>query len=146
LRLRFVVVKALDLVRKVSAFRTSLRRREGREGHHDLRRRAAVSALRVTTALARQMQRVPMPRPSAAERGALAMAAAPLRAMVDQELLATVAADKDSPEAALVELVQETLALVDKLLEGDAELPRERPPRGELPVPSTDPTRQKVSL
>ena len=127
------MVKALDLVRKVSSLRASLKDRE------EMGRRAAVTALKVTTALARQMQRMPVPRPSAAERGALSLAAAPLR----QLIVEVPPGEQGSPEEALVELVKETLALVDKLLEGDPELPRERP-APELPVPSTDKDRHKV--
>jgi hypothetical protein len=137
-------VRALDLVRKVSDLRASFRRPDAPEEKGALGRRAATSVIRVTTAVARQMRRVPMPRPSAAERGALTLASAPLRAMVAQELVPV--GDKDSPEAALVELVHETLALVDKLLEADPELARDRAP-AELPAaPSADPTRHKVKF
>jgi hypothetical protein len=130
-------VKALDLVRKVSKVSASLRDKDGRK---DVGQKAAVSVLKVTTALARQMQRVPFPRASAAERGALALAAAPLRQMATQ----LPEAPDGTPEAAMAELVRETLVLVDRLLEGDAELPREPAPRAELPETSPDATRRKV--
>jgi hypothetical protein len=76
-----------------------------------------------TTVVARKMQELPVPKPGPTERVALGAAAAQLRALAN----VAIANEAESPvDHALSELVRETLALVDRVLEEDPTLPKER--------------------
>jgi len=91
--------------------------REKRASRRPLATRATVRLLRMSTMVAKKLQDMPIPPPVAGERLALEMAASQLRAMVGaMPVPAEAVSDPDAPEAALVELVGETLALVDRLL------------------------------
>jgi hypothetical protein len=134
-------MKPLDLARKVASLGLALRKKSAAESAHDahdveparssgaLARRATVRILHVTTLVAKQMQRMPMPKPRAAERVALSLASSQLRALVGGALVRdSDARDRESPEGALLELVHHTLALVDKALAMDPELARDETP------------------
>ena len=133
-------MKPLDLVRKVTSLGLALRKRTGADGADDasdveatrtrepLARRATVRLLQVTTMVAKQMQHMPMPMPRPAERVALSLAASQLRALVGSALVRDAVSSGpqggDATARALVELVHQTLALVDKALAMDPELAR----------------------
>ena len=135
-------MKPIDLVRKVTSLGLALRKRTGADGADDARdveaprtreplaRRATVRLLHVTTMVAKQMQHMPLPLPRPAERVALSIAASQLRALVGSALVRdAVSSDRDptggdATARALVELVHQTLALVDKALAMDPELAR----------------------
>lgn len=141
-------MKAIDLVQKVTSLGLALRRGARAGGASDvpggrttepLARRATVRLLQVTTLVATQMQKMPMPKPRPAERVALSVAASQLRALVGSALVREAAAgDRGSPEGALLELVHQTLALVDKALATDPELARDE--RRELPSDASAPS------
>ena len=102
------------------------------EGESSLAIRATLRLIRGTTRVARGMRALPMPKPGAEERFALDLASRQLRAMLE---MAPIPADPapGSPEEALVELIQETLALVDAMLVADPELSRPDAPKAALP-------------
>ena len=152
--LRFGVVKAIDLVRRVVQLGSSLRerrrggdtalaeRREAPASRLGIAETAALRVVQVTTVLARQMRDLPLPKPRPAERILLSAAAAQLRVIADatglgeeravkREDLASDATPRPTNklekrgagvEAAVAELVRETLTLVDRVLAQDAEL------------------------
>jgi hypothetical protein len=92
--------------------------------------------------MARQMQRLPMPKPRPTEQVVLATAAANLRAVADA-MGALTPGDPRTPEGALSELVAETLALVDRMLAGDPEM---RAPETHRELPSgAEPTEDQPS-
>ncbi len=146
-RLGWWDVKAIELVRKVSAVQARLRgslrargERAGAGGGGAMASAGRVMALRIvqaTTIAARQMQSLPIPAPRPAERVVLSAAASQLRAMADMAELGGASGDPQMAEieGALGKLVAETLALVDKVLATDPELaaPRARPA-----LPSTE--------
>lgn len=145
-RLRWWDVKAIELVRKVSAvqarLRGSLRARGERAGAGggamvSAGRVVALRIVQATTIAARQMQSLPIPAPRPAERVVLSAAASQLRAMADMAELGGMSGDPQMAEmeGALGKLVAETLALVDKVLATDPEL---APPRARPALPSSE--------
>ncbi len=140
-------MNALELVQKVSSLTSRVRR--AREGGVDLARAATVRLIRVSTVVARQMQKIPMPKPRPVEHIALASAATHLRAVAEASGVLDEH-DPDTPEGALAELIGETLALVHKMLAGSAEIgspqgTRELPP-GAPEVAAEDEAPKKVSF
>lgn len=123
-------MNALELVHKVATLTSRVR--NARAGGADLARAATVRLIRVSTVVARQMQKMPMPRPRPIEHIALASAATHLRA-VAEAAGALDAHDPDTPEGALSELIEETLALVHKMLAGTPEMAHPNAAR-ELPA------------
>jgi hypothetical protein len=121
-------MKAIDLVKRV----TSLGKQRERGG--EPARTGFVRLIRVTTVVARHMQRLPMPPVGNTERAALELASGQLRSMAKQALV-TTSDDPSSPENALSELVDETLKLVDRILERDPQITGDRKPT--LPAMST---------
>jgi hypothetical protein len=125
-------MKALDMVRGVLRLRTVARRGEVRDG---LARRATLRIVKATTGVAKRMRQLPLPKPGPEERLALGVAATQLRAMLEVTPLREEAErDPTSPEAALTELVAETLALVDAMMATDPELAAAEAPKGQLPA------------
>ena len=98
----------------------------------------ALRIVQVTTVAARQMQSLPIPAPRPAERIMLSAAASQLRAMAEMADLggpALVTSETAEIEGALAKLIEETLALVDKVLATNPELAG--PSRRELPATSS---------
>lgn len=124
-------LKALSLMKKVASIAT--RARNAREGGGGLAKAGLVQLIHVSTVMAKQMQKLPMPKPRPTEQVVLATAAANLRAVADA-MGALTPGDPRTPEGALSELVAETLALVDRMLAGDPEM---RAPETRRELPST---------
>jgi hypothetical protein len=125
-------MKAIELVKRVTALGRMARRGRGQGG--DLARGGFVRLIRVTTVVARHMQSLPLPPVGHTERAALELASDQLRSMASQALVVD-ASDPSSPEAALSELVDETLKLVDRILARDPQLASDE--KRALPAMST---------
>jgi hypothetical protein len=136
----------MELVKRVGALGARLRASRDASGERAaLARRGLVGFIKATTVVTRQMQRLPMPPVREPERLALGFARDQLVAMrgameaaapLDPEKVG----DPNTPEGALTELMNETLALVDAALARDAEIgqAREKQPDRALPE-SSDP-------
>ncbi len=142
-----------SLVRRVAALAT---RRRASTGAAEL---FAMTVITATTKIARGMRQLPVPAPRGAERLALEVAAAQLRRVAAEIGLASTRAtgavnadgvERETAEAKLAELVDETLQLIDAVLAKQPEL-RKAPEHAALPPPppegSDDPsTPTKISF
>jgi hypothetical protein len=157
-------VNALDLVKRVTSIGAGLvRRKKGdverddgtsaaspRRGPHEgekpsLAMRATVRLIRASTVVAKGMQKLPHPPLGAQEKVALGAAKEQLEAMGAQAAAAPGALDPKTAEGALVELIAETVQLVERMLEGPKEM-EERRAKAELPEVSEGSERTKISF
>jgi hypothetical protein len=144
-------VKAFDLVKRVTSLGSGLVRRkrdaavEGTAEKPTLALRATLRLIRASTLVARGMQRLPHPPLGAQEKLALGAARDQLEAMKEQAAAAAAASGPLSPETALVDLIGETVKLVERMLEGPKEM-EERRVKGELTEVAEGSERTKISF
>jgi hypothetical protein len=113
--------RAIALVRKVVAV---ARRPALPDRRMVLGERALVKVLQVSTVVARQLARVPIPPATATQRITMQALAAQLRAAAAGILVSEASRDPSTLEGAMAEAVEETLRLVDIAL--GVELPELR--------------------